>query len=58
MQLNLGFLKDLRPLTDPRLDPNGWAVLEDEQRIAVLDVLERLIVQAARPEPEKEGEDE
>ena len=35
MQLNLGFLKDLRPLTDPRLDPNVWAVLEDEQRIAV-----------------------
>ena len=55
MQLNLGILKDL---TDPRLDPNVWAALEDEQRIGVLDVLERLIVQAARPEPEKEDDDE
>ena len=58
MQLNLGFLKDLRRLTDPRLDPDVWAGLEDEQRIAVLDVLERLIVQAAGPEPEKEDDDE
>ena len=52
MQLNLGFLKNLRP------GPNVWAALEDEQRIAVLDVLERLIVQAARPEAEKEDGDE
>ncbi len=52
MQLNLGFLKDPRP------DQNVWAALEDEQRIGVLDVLERLIVQAARPEPEKEDDDE
>lgn len=52
MQLNLGFLKNRRP------GPNVWAALEDEQRIAVLDVLERLIVQAARPEPEKEDGDE
>ena len=52
MQLNLGILKDPRP------DPNVWAALEDEQRIAVLHVLERLIVQAAGPEPEKEDDDE
>ena len=52
MQLNLGFLKNPRP------GPDVWAVLEDEQLIAVLDVLERLIVQAARPEPEKEDDDE
>ena len=52
MQLNLGFLKNPCP------GPNVWAALEDEQRIAVLDVLERLIVQAARPEAEKEDGDE
>ena len=52
MQLNLGFVKNPRP------GPSVWAALEDEQRIAVLDVLERLIVQAARPEPEKEDGDE
>ena len=52
MQLDLGFLKTRRP------GPNVWAALEDEQRAAVLDVLERLIVQAARPEPEAEDDDE
>ena len=52
MQLDLGFLKTLRPA------PNVWAALDDEQRIAVLDVLERLIVQAARPEPDAEADDE
>ena len=35
MQLNLGFL------TNPRPGPDVWALLEDEQRMAVLDVLER-----------------
>ena len=52
MQLNLGFLKNPRP------GPDVWAVLEDDQRMAVLDVLERLIAQAARPEPAQEDEDE
>ena len=52
MQLNLGFLKNRRP------GPDVWALLEDEQRLAVLDVLERLIAQAARPEPEQEDDDE
>lgn len=52
MQLNLGFLKIPRPA------PTVWKALEDEQRIAVLDVLERLIVQATCPEPETENDDE
>ena len=52
MQLNLGFLKDPSP------GPDVWAVLENEQRMAVLDLLERLIAQAARPEPAREDDDE
>ncbi len=51
MQLNLGFLKSPRPA------PNVWEVLKNEQRIAVLDVLERLIAQAARPEPEADDDE-
>ena len=45
-----GFLKTPRPA------PTVWQALEDEQRIAVLDVVERRIVQAARPELETEDE--
>ena len=52
MQLNLGFLKTPSP------GPNVWAALEGEQRRVVLDVLIRLLVQAARPEPDVEGDDE
>ena len=52
MQLNLGFLKNPSP------GPDVWAVLEDEQRMAVFDLLERLIAQAARPEPAQEDDDE
>ena len=50
--------------TEPRLSeepdpgPDVWAVLEDEQRMAVFDLLERLIAQAARPEPAQEDDDE
>ena len=52
MQLNLGFLKT------PRLAPDVWAELEHEQRTALLDVLARLIVQAARPQPAEDDDDE
>jgi len=52
MQLDLGFLKILRPA------PSVWETLEDEQRVAVLDVLERLIVQAAQRTPETEDDDD
>ena len=45
-----GFLKTPRPA------PTLWKTLEDEWRIAVLDVVERRIVQAARPEPETQHE--
>ena len=52
MQLNLGFLKTPRP------GPNVWEALQDEQRLVVLDVLARLIVQAAPPNPAAEVDDE
>ncbi len=52
MQLDLGFLKNPRP------DPNIWEALEDAQRFAPLEVLVRLIAQAARPEPDTEEHDD
>ena len=52
MQLDLGFLKTPHPV------PNMWEALDDEQRLALLDVPVRLIVQAARPEPNTEEHDD
>ncbi len=52
MQLNLTFLE--------MSNPNAvvWEKLDKEQRLVVLEVLARLIAQAAQPERSAEGNDD
>ena len=52
MQLNLAFL-DI-----PNPSATLWEQLDAEQRIAALDVLARLLAQAAQNELNKEGNDD
>ncbi len=52
MQLNLAFL-DI-----PNPSATVWEQLDEEQRIAALDVLARLVAQAAQNEPSAEGNDD
>ena len=52
MQLNLAFLEIPSP------SASMWQALDEEQRVAALEVLARLIAQAARPEPSAEDSDD
>ncbi len=52
MQLNLAFL-DI-----PNPSATVWEQLDEEQRMAALDVLARLIAQAAQNELSPEGNDD
>ena len=52
VQLNLTFLEFPNP------SALVWETLDEEQRAATLEVLARLIAQAAKPEPTVEGNDD
>lgn len=52
MQLNLAFLEIPNPSTIV------WETLDEAQRAAAVEVLARLIVQAAKREPNVEGNDD
>lgn len=52
MQLNLAFLEIPNPST------LVWETLDEEQRAGAVDVLARLIAQAAKLEPNAEGNDD
>ena len=52
MQLNLTFLEMPNPTAVV------WDKLDEEQRLVVLEVLARLIAQAAQPELSAEGNDD
>lgn len=52
VQLNLAFLE----IPSPSM--LVWETLDEEQRTVALEVLARLIAQAANPEPNPEGNDD
>ena len=52
MQLNLAFREIPNPST------LVWETLDEEQRIVVLEMLAKLIAQAAEPETTAEGRDD
>ncbi len=52
MQLNLTFLEMPNPTAA------AWDKLDEEQRLVVLEVLARLIAQAAQPERSAEANDD